>query len=144
MAKGNPTLTERVFREAWPSGPILLVYITVWKLVNDENIICVNTLGPTQNSRHFAGDVFKWIFLNGNVWILLKILLKFIPQVLFNNLPALVQIMSWRRLGDKPLSEAMTVSLLAHICVTRPQWVNIFFHKNNITLLMSFIQNTWC
>ena len=25
--------------------------------------------------------------------------------------------------GDKPLSEAMIVSLLMHICVTRPQWV---------------------
>ena len=37
---------------------------------------------------------------------------------------ALVQIMAWRRPGDKPLSEPMMVSLLTHICVTRPQWVN--------------------
>ena len=40
-----------------------------------------------------------------------------------NNIPALVQIMAWRQLGDKPLSEAMMVLLLTHICVTRPQWV---------------------
>ena len=32
--------------------------------------------------------------------------------------------MAWRRSGDKPLSEPMMVSLLTHICVTRPQWVN--------------------
>ena len=32
--------------------------------------------------------------------------------------------MAWRRPGDKPLSEPMMVSLLAHICVTLPQWVN--------------------
>ena len=32
--------------------------------------------------------------------------------------------MAWRRSGDKPLSETMMVSLLTHICVTRPQWVN--------------------
>ena len=32
--------------------------------------------------------------------------------------------MAWRRPGDKPLSEPMMVSLLTHICVTRPQWVN--------------------
>ena len=32
--------------------------------------------------------------------------------------------MAWRRLGDKPLSEPMIVSLLMHICVARPQWVN--------------------
>ena len=34
---------------------------------------------------------------------------------------ALVQIMAWRRQGDKPLSEPIMVSLLTHICVTRPQ-----------------------
>ena len=33
--------------------------------------------------------------------------------------------MAWRRLGDKPLSEPMMVSLPMHICVTRPQWVNL-------------------
>ena len=32
--------------------------------------------------------------------------------------------MAWRRPGDKPLSELMMVSLLTHICATRPQWVN--------------------
>ena len=31
--------------------------------------------------------------------------------------------MDWRRPGDKSLSEPMIVSLLTHICVTRPQWV---------------------
>ena len=35
----------------------------------------------------------------------------------------MIQIMAWRRPGDKPLSEPMMVSLLTHICVTRPQWV---------------------
>ena len=37
-----------------------------------------------------------------------------------NNIPALVQIMAWRRPGDKPLSEAMMTILLTHMCVTRP------------------------
>ena len=32
--------------------------------------------------------------------------------------------MAWPRPGDKPLSELMMVSLLAHICLTWPQWVN--------------------
>ena len=38
--------------------------------------------------------------------------------------------MAWRRPGDKPLSEPMMASLLTHICVTRPQWVN----KNTIDI----------
>ena len=33
--------------------------------------------------------------------------------------------MAWRRSGDKPLSEPMMIRLLTHICVTRPQWVNM-------------------
>ena len=41
-----------------------------------------------------------------------------------NIIPALVQIMAWRRPGEKPLSQPMMVSLLRHICVTRPQWFN--------------------
>ena len=82
-----------------------------------------STLKPRQNGRHFADDVFKCIFLNENVWILLKISLKFVPKGPINNIPSLIQMMAWRRPDDKPLSEPMMVSLLTHICVTRPQWV---------------------
>ena len=83
-----------------------------------------NTLRPRQNGRHFPDDIFKCIFLNENAWILIKILLKFVPKGPINKIPTLVQIMAWRRSGDKPLSEPMMVSLLTHICVARPQWVN--------------------
>ena len=80
-----------------------------------------NTLRPRQNGRHFADDVFKCIFLNKNVCILLQISLKFVPKGPINNIPSLVQIMAWRRPGDKPLSESMMDSLLTQICVARPQ-----------------------
>ena len=83
-----------------------------------------NTLRPRQIGRHFADDIFNCIFLNENVWIPIRISLKFVPKGPINNIPALVQIMAWRRPGDKPLSESMMVSLPTHICVTRPQWVN--------------------
>ena len=83
----------------------------------------INTLRPRQNGRRFADDTFKRIFLNENVRIFIKISLKFFPRGPINNNPALVQIMAWRRPGDKPLSEPMMVSLLTHICVTRPQSV---------------------
>ena len=82
-----------------------------------------NTLRPRQNGRHFADDIFKCIFLNENVWIPIKISLKFVPKGPINNIPSLVKIIAWRRPGDKPLSEPMMVSLTTHICVTRPQWV---------------------
>ena len=54
----------------------------------------------------------KCIFFNENVWISIKILLKFVPRGPINNIPGLVPIMTWRPPGDKPLSEPMMVSLL--------------------------------
>ena len=59
------------------------------------------------------------------MWTSLKISLKFISKAQTNIFPALVQIMAWCRSGDKSLSETMIASLLTHICVTRPQWVNV-------------------
>ena len=88
-----------------------------------QYMLSINALGLRQNGRRFADDIFNCIFLNGNLWISLKISLNFVPEVRFNNLPALIQIMAWRRSGDKPLSGTMMVNLLTHICVTRPQWV---------------------
>ena len=100
-----------------------------------------NTLRLKQNGRHFPDDIFKCIFLNENAWILLEISLKFVPKGPINNIPALVQIMAWRRPGDKPLSEPMIVSLPTHICVTRPQWVKVdMIHFEAWTKWLPFIR----
>ena len=61
----------------------------------------VNTWRQRQNGRHFAEDTFKPTFLNENIQISIKISLKFVPKVPISNIPALVQIMAWRRPGDK-------------------------------------------
>ena len=86
-------------------------------------MIIINTLRLGQNARHFTDDIFKYIFLHENALMVLKFSLKIIPKVRINNIPALVQIMAWRRTGDKPLSEPMMVRFLKHLCVTWPQWV---------------------
>ena len=108
----------------------------------------INSLRPRLNRRPFADGIFKCIFLNENEWIWPRISLKFVPKVQINNIAALVQIMAWRRLGDKPLSEPMMVSLLTHICVTRPhQWGRLVFsgepfHKN--CSKYHSLQSVWC
>ena len=96
------------------------------------SFLWVNILRPRQNGRRFADDTFKRIFLNQNVSISIKISLKFVPKGPINNIPPLVQIMAWRCPGDKPLSEPMMVSLLTHVCVTWPQWVNILWPSDAI------------
>ena len=100
-----------------------IIYITTFGLT------AVNTLGPRQNGRHFPDGIFKWIFLNENAWIVIKISLKFVPNGPINTIPVLVQIMAWRRSGDKPLSEPMMVSLQT---LTRPQWVKMSPPNNYI------------
>ena len=111
---------ENRFEKCTPLQPIIIHSITATTCAHNQ----FNTLRPRQNGRHFPDDIFKCIFLNENVWISIKISLKFVPKVPINNIPALVQIMAWRQSGDKPLYEPMMVSLLTHICVTRPKWVN--------------------
>ena len=54
-----------------------------------------------------ADDNFKCIFLYENDRIPILISLKFVPRSPIYNMPAFVQIMAWRRPGDKPLSEPM-------------------------------------
>ena len=100
----------------------------LWIMIHGLLIIwpyVINTLRLWQNGHHFPDDIFKWIFLNENVWISINVSLKFVPGDPINNILKLVQIIAWRRPGDKPLSEPMMVSLLMQICVTRPQWVNL-------------------
>ena len=93
---------------------------------------CRNTLALRKNCRHFTDDIFKCIFLDENVQISIKISPKFVPKGPIDNIPALVQIMAWCGSDGKPLSEPMKVSLLMHICITRPQWVQISFPISNI------------
>ena len=100
----------------------LLIFVMVLSLQN-------NTLRPRQNCRQFSDDIFKCIFLNENMQTYIKLSLKFVPNIPVNNIPALVQIMAWRRPGDKPLSDPMMVRSLTLKCVTLPQWDN---HENQL------------
>ena len=50
-----------------------------------------------------AGNIFKCIFLNENDRIRIQISLKLVPRSPIDNKPALVQVMSCRQPGDKPL-----------------------------------------
>ena len=112
---------------------------TGYELVNQR----INTLRPRQNGCHFADYSIKCVFLNENAWISIIIPLKFVPKGPINIIPALVQIMAWRRSGDKPLSEPIMVSLLTHVCVTRPQCINSLWlnKKHQVSYFHKFSQN---
>ena len=62
------------------------------KMQATKELSVFNTLGPRQNERQFTDDIFKCISVNENVWIPIKISLKFDPKGPINNIPALVPI----------------------------------------------------
>ena len=105
-----------------------------------------NSLRPRRNGRYNSDNIFKCIFLKENVWILTIISMKFVVRVQLTIFQHLVQIMAWRRPGDKPLSEPMMVSLLTHICLTRPQWVNgwiLMFANFHYELITGAVVGKW-
>ena len=55
-----------------------------------------------------ADDIFKYIFMNEKFCILTEIF----PKGVTDNKTALVQVMAWRRTGDRPLPEALLVQFI--------------------------------
>ena len=81
-----------------------------------ENWSVFNTLRQRKNGQHLTDNIFKCIFFNENVSVLIKISLKFVPKGPINNIPALVQIMAWRHPGNKPSSlPMMLVNWLVYV-----------------------------
>ena len=54
-----------------------------------------------------ADNNFKCIFVNENHRIPIRISLNFVPRSPIDNKSALVQVMAWRRIGDKALPELL-------------------------------------
>ena len=64
--------------------------------------------------------------MNGIEYISIKISPRFVPKGPIDNIAAFVQIMAWRRPGEKPLSEPMR----SHIDEIRwPPFCKLFFSK---------------
>ena len=84
-------------------------------------------------------------FWNAFSWMkMYEFCLKFdISLFLSFNIPTLVQIMTWHQPGNKPLSEPMIVSLLMHICITRPQWINWYPLMISYFTYVSCCNNSW-
>ena len=102
----------------------LVIAVTCWSMDMfwSRAVILFSILRP----RKIAA-ISKTIFSNAFSWMKIsEFRFKFDWSLVLRvqlTFPALVQMMVWRRPGDKPFSEPMLVRLSTHICVTRPQWV---------------------
>ena len=64
-----------------------------------------------QNGSHLVDAIYTCIFLNENIGISLKSLIKFISKVSVDNSSVLVQVMTWSQTEDKPLPKPMMTQL---------------------------------
>ena len=111
---GKWNFVEAIYKTLPSSGECQKILVSQPVLV-DSSFPCerkcsatwFNTLRPRQNDYHFADDIFRCIFMNERICILIKISLKFVLKGPINSIPALVQVMARRQTGDKPLSEPM-------------------------------------
>ena len=85
--------------------------------ISCSNALVLTHWGWDKKANISQITMVKWIFLNENFWISNEILLKYVPYGLLDNKAVLVQIMVWRRKGNKPLSKSMLVCFTeAHMC----------------------------
>ena len=59
-----------------------------------------------------ADDIFKCIFMNDKVCILIRISLRFVPKGPIDIKSVLVQVIVWCQIDDKPLTEPMLTQII--------------------------------
>ena len=79
----------------------------------------VNILGPRQNGRHFADDIY--IFFYKIVIISINISLNFVPKCSISNISALVQVMAWL---DEATSHYLNQWLIVYWCTSASVGLN--------------------
>ena len=83
----------------------------------------INSLRPKQNRRYSrtSSNAFSWMKMKECRLVFHRSLFLSFELTTFQH-----WFREWLgRPGDKSLSEPMMVSLLTHICATRPQWVKV-------------------
>ena len=95
---------QKGWEQTFKSGPKIM---SVNSLTSRRCGCNINSSLPGQNGFLFADDIFRCILRNEKFCISIKISLKFVAKFPIDNNLALLQIMAWRRIGDKPLSRPM-------------------------------------
>ena len=120
---------------SWAAFPDVIIIWYTCNLTTSEisevvSIVYPNILGhgqvitPVTHVTWSVVYIIYCVFVNENVWISIKISMKFVPNDPINNSPALVQIMACRRPGNKPLSEPVMAEFTDAYMRTRPLWIN--------------------
>ena len=74
----------------WVFGNSDMPRLCQWVSNRNRDLWEVNSSPRGQNGRHFTDNIFRCIFVNAKICILIEISLKFVVNSLIDNNPALV------------------------------------------------------
>ena len=112
--------SEGVDVKLWKINFFDFIYLVIhWVVISKDHMVfhiitsssgmeccfCLYPSLPGQNGRHFADEIFKCIFMNEKLRVLIQISIKFVPKGPVDNDLVLMQVIAWCRTGDKPLPE---------------------------------------
>ena len=122
-----------LFRKYWYMHPYIYDMVVLFYKHLSKSLIIINTIGKYDFWMIFHDRLSKpstWvltysigIFTYQNHYSFIKISQK-LPMDLTETKPSLVQVMAWRRAGDKPWTESMLAQFTAAYMHPKPQWVN--------------------
>ena len=110
----------------WPVNSPHKVPVTQKMFPFDDVIM---SLRPRQNGRRLADDILKHILFNENIWIAIKISLKFVRMSQIGN--ALVEIMAWRQIG---IIKLLSESLVAWFTCVMHIYIYISLGRNGLNV----------
>ena len=84
-----------------------------------------NSSPAGQFGGKMANDIFNYISFNENVWISIKMSLKFIPKGQVDNKSVLFQVMAWCHHATSHYLNQCWPSSLTHICDSPGRWVKV-------------------
>ena len=107
-----------------------------------------NTNTNTHWDRYIIAAILQMTYSNSfyckEIVLFIQISLKIVSKGPICSEPALVQIMAWHWVGNKPLSDQWWPGLLMHKCITQSKWVNIkcwLLFECGITPVMSSVKS---
>ena len=108
---------------------VIMCHIELKYLVSLTTILFDQIIVQHIQAELFAFNIFKWIFLDEDFYILIPILMKLVNSVLGNK-SVLAQVMTWqKKRGDWHLTEPlMIISIFTYtITLTLNKLLGLFF-----------------
>ena len=105
----------------------------------------LSTPRPKQNGRHFAGDIYKYIFVSG-------IFLYFDEDFILSHKPSLQwailsEVMGWHRRSDKPLPEPIMMmhmyQYLTDVLFSKAYLCDYLFFSSTLWIGLQFVDAVW-